>query len=260
MRKTMFILVVAAMVIATPLFAQTVIERHDFSSMGNWVPGPGNWSVSGNRLHQNDARAALARVDKSLVQQGVYQIDFNIRYADGGYRSAQDLRNQHLHAGFGVQLGVSNPPLRRTAWGLGESYLLWLNLDTRPDTRRNYPHHFGVRAQVYESRSLTSMDLLRGPSVEALLGSPVMSVDIAEALYREFGYVLNVGDVLPYLYSEFPISIRVNTRTGEIGVKDPTAPIRFYFTLDPSVLRGDYIALRTNGLAANFSNFVVTSR
>ena len=260
MRKTMFIAIVAVILIAVPAFTQTVIERDNFSSMGRWVPGPGDWSVSGNRLRQNDARSPLARVDRRLAQTGTYQIDFNIRYADGGYASARDFQNQHFHAGFGVQVGVSNPPLRGTSWGLGESYLLWLNLDTRPETLRNRPEHYGFRAQVYESRSNIDMDLLRSSRVAALLGSPVMSVDIAEALHRELGYRMTPADVEPFLYRDVPISIRVNTRTGEIGVKDPTAPLRFFFTVDPAVLRGDYIALRTNSLATNFSSFVMTGR
>ena len=260
MRKTILIAIAAVILIAAPAFTQTVVERHNFTSMGQWVPGPGNWSVSGNRLHQNDPREPLARVDKRLAQHGTYQLDFNIRYADGGYRSVRDLQNEHLHAGFGVQVGVSNPPLRGKSWGLGESYLLWLNLDTRPETRREKPEHFGLRAQVYESKSNTNMDLMRSRELQALLGSPLVSIDIAEALYRELGFLIDVADVEPFLYRDVPISIRVNTRTGEIGVKDPTAPLRFFFSVDPAVLRGNYIALRTNGLAANFSDFVVTSR
>ncbi len=260
MRKTMFIAIAVVILIAAPAFTQTVVERHNFSSMGQWVPGPGDWSVSGNRLHQNDPRAPLARVDKRLPQDGIYQIDFNIRYADGGYRSDRDWQNQHFHAGFGVQVGVSNPPLRGRSWGLGESYLLWLNLDTRPETRRNAPEHYGFRAQVYESKSNIDMNLLRSSEARTLLGSELVSVDIAEALQREFGYRMNVADLEPFLYRDIPISIRINTRTGEIGVKDPTAPLRFFFTVDPAVLRGNYIALRTNSLAANFNDFVLTSR
>jgi opacity protein-like surface antigen len=260
MRKVLILVAVVAIVLAAPAAAQTVIEQHNFSTMSGWVPGPGDWVASGNRLHQRDAGSMLARIDKSLAQSGVYQIDFNIRYVDGGYKTTSDWQNQQFHAGFGVQVGVSNPPLRGVSWGLGQSYLLWLNLDTRDQTRRNAPEHYGLRAQVYESRSNTDMTLWRNETVRQLLGTPVMSLDILAILRQELGIDLRLEDIEPYLYRDVPISIRVNTRTGEIGVLDPTAPIRYFFSADPAVLRGNYIALRTNSLAVSYNNFVATSR
>ncbi|MFW5843143.1 MAG: hypothetical protein ACOCW6_04405, partial [Spirochaetota bacterium] len=65
---------------------------------------------------------------------------------------------------------------------------------------------------------------------------------------------------MKYLDRDVPVSIRVNTRTGEIGVKDPTAPIRFYFTVDPALVEGRYVSLRTNSLSASYDDFVVTQR
>ncbi|TVR04849.1 MAG: hypothetical protein EA403_04150 [Spirochaetaceae bacterium] len=260
MRKTVLVTTALCILLVAPLAAQTVLEQHNFATMSGWTPAAGNWAASGNRLHQRDDRAPLARIDKQLNQSGVYQIDFAIRYAGGGYRTDADWENQHFHAGFGVQLGISNPPLRRAAWGAGQSYLLWLNLDTRPETRRNAPEHYGFRAQVYESRSNIDMTLMRSEEIRQLLGSPVMSLDIIAILRQELGFDLRLEDIEPYLYRDVPISIRVDTRTGEIGVLDPTAPIRYYFRVNPSVLRGNYIALRTNSLAANFGNLIVTSR
>ncbi len=257
--KRVSVFVVVLLLFASLVYAQTVVERSSFSNMQGWRAGGGSWATSGGRLVQRDPQAPLARIDKRVDARGVYQIDFDIRYVDGGYTSEQDLRNRHYHAGFGVHVGVANPPLGRQAWGNGESYLLWLNLDTRPETRRNAPEHYGFRAQVYESVSHSQMDLWSSGQSRRLFGDPIMSIDIIEAL-RNYDVNMSVNDLMQYLDRDVPVSIRVNTRTGEIGVKDPTAPIRFYFTADPALLRGSYVSLRTNALSASYDDFTVTQR
>jgi hypothetical protein len=83
-----------------------------------------------------------------------------------------------------------------------------------------------------------------------------MSIDIIAAL-AAWGVDLSVDDLARYLNQDVPVNIRVNTRTGRVGVLDPTAPVRFYFNVDPAVLRGNYVSLRTNGLAASFDYFTV---
>jgi hypothetical protein len=257
--KKVSVFVVVLLLFASLVYAQTVVERSSFSNMQGWRAGGGDWVTSGGRLVQRDPMVPLARIDKRVDARGVYQIDFDIRYVDGGYASEQDLRNGYYHAGFGVHVGVANPPLGRQAWGNGESYLLWLNLDTRPETRRNAPEHYGFRAQVYESVSHSQMDLWETASARRMFGSPVMSIDLMEAL-RNYGVNLSVNDLMKYLNRDVPVSIRVNTRTGEIGVKDPTAPIRFYFNVDPALIRGRYVSLRTNSLSASYDDFTVTQR
>jgi hypothetical protein len=227
--------------------------------MGAWVPGYGDWSIEGGRLVQQSTVAGMARIDREVPQNGVYQIDFNIRYEDGGYRSMSDYQAGRYHGGFGVHIGVSDPPLRGKAWGNDESFLLWLNLDTRPDVRRSESEDYGFRAQVYESSNHVTMDLMRSSEMRRLFGDSRASVDIVQAL-RSNGIEFSISDLGPYLSREVPVSIRVNTRTGEIGVKDPTAPVRYYFSVDPDMLDGEYVSLRTNSLAASFDDFTVTRR
>jgi hypothetical protein len=227
--------------------------------MGAWVPGYGEWTIERGRLVQLNTDAGMARIDREVPQRGVYQIDFVIRYVDGGYKSMSDYRAGRYHAGFGVHIGVQDPPLGGKSWGNNESYLLWLNLDTRQSTRRNASEHYGFRAQVYESDSHVAMDLYRSGQMRRMFGDPVASIDLVEALEAN-GIDVSISDIGPYLERDIPISIRVNTNTGEIGVKDPTAPIRFYFNVDTDKLDGDYVSLRTNSLAASFDDFTVTRR
>lgn len=258
MRKLVF--VVALLCLPFVLFAQTTVVDDSFSRMGAWVPGYGDWSVESGRLVQESTAAGMARIDREVPQEGVYQIDFTIRYVDGGYRSTADYESGRYHAGFGVHLGVTDPPLRGKSWGNDESYLLWLNLDTMPETRRDDPVHYGFRAQVYESTDHVTMDLMRSSEMRRLFGDSRASIDLVRALEEIADRRFAVSDLQPYLGRDIPVSIRVDTRTGEIGVKDPTAPIRFYFSVDPDSLDGDYVSLRTNRLAASFDNFTVTRR
>ncbi len=258
MRKVS-VFVVVLLLLASLVYAQTVVERNSFSSMQGWRAAGGDWVTSGGRLVQRDESAPLARIDKRIDARGVYQIDFDIHYVDGGYKSQQDLRNGYYHAGFGVHVGVADPPLGKMAWGNGESYLLWLNLDTRPETRRNAPEHYGFRAQVYESVSNSQMALWEDRAVRQLFGDPVMSIDLVRAL-RNYGVNFSINDLMDYLDRDVPVSIRVNTRTGEIGVKDPTAPLRFYFRVEPELIRGSYVSLRTNSLSTSYDDFTVTQR
>ncbi|MFP4510230.1 MAG: hypothetical protein ACLFNQ_08865 [Spirochaetaceae bacterium] len=253
MKKRIVLAGIILLAAAIALSAQSV-ERVSFSSMGDWVPGSGTWEVSGGRLHQNGLPAPLARIDLRTDQSGTYEIDFTIRYVDGGFYSEEELTDGEYHAGFGVQLGGTSPVLGGESWGVGESYLLWLNLDTRLETLRNHPEHFGFRAQVYESSSNTTMNLLSGSAVEEQIGQPEASVNLFVAL-AEYGFTED--DLLAYLGTPVNVNIRVNTNTGEVGVLDPTAPIRYYMQLDPQVLQGDYISLRTNNLSTSYSAFSI---
>ncbi|MFP4483371.1 MAG: hypothetical protein ACOCYG_03345 [Spirochaetota bacterium] len=256
-----FALTLVLLLVLSPLavLAQNVVAEDSFSNMGSWQAGHGEWFIENGRLVQADTETGLARIDRRLPQRGTYQIDFIIRYRDGGYESRDDLENLRLHGGFGVHVGVTDPPLGRATWGNGESYLLWLNLDTRADTRRNSPEHYGFRAQVYESTDNSTMALWETSFAERYFGDSRMSIDLVEAL-ENYGVEVTLQDGQQYLVRDIPVSIRVDTETGRIGVKDPTAPIRFYFDVDPDILEGDYISLRTNSLGVEFDDFVVTRR
>jgi hypothetical protein len=256
-----FVLTVAILLMAVSLVSAQQVND-SFSSMGSWRPGYGDWSIQSGRLVQGDTRTGLARIDRRVSQSGTYELEFTIRYVDGGYRSQSDLSRGEYHAGFGIHVGVENPALGKMAWGAGESYLLWLNLDTREETRRNHPEHYGFRAQVYESESNSRMSLARSslvrqnPDLRRVTEEDYVSIDIIAAL-RNLGVDLSINDLMRFLDRDVPINIRVNTRSGEIGVLDPTAPVRFWFPVDPSILQGDYFSLRTNSLAASFNYFRV---
>lgn len=230
------------------LSAQDVLVQDDFTSMRAWTVGYGDWSIRGGMLAQRDTDTGLARIDRRVPQSGEYEVSFDVRYLAGGFKDQMDLRNQQFHAGFGIHIGVTSPPLGRIAWGNDDSYLLWLNLDTRRETARNTPEHLGFRGQVYDSTSHSEMELTD------------LNVDIQAAL-STIGVDLGIEDIDPFLYRTVPIRIRVNTQTGRIMVNDPTAPrIWFYFDVDPAKLRGSYMSLRTNSLAVGFSDFTVTRR
>lgn len=260
MKKTATVLAILLLLVSVAATAQSVNDT--FSSMRGWTPGAGDWAVQGGRLVQQDAGENLARIDRRLTQSGEYELEFTIRYVGGGYDSEMAMRNGEYYGGFGIHLGVEDPALGRASWGAGNSYLLWLNLDTRATTRENAPEHFGFRAQVYESESNSSMALAedpalsRDPMLSQVTMDNLMSIDIERAL-RAWGVVLTMEDAQRFVGVDVPINIRVNTRTGEIGVKDPTAPVRFYFSVDPTILRGTYVSLRTNNIAAAFDSFTV---
>ncbi len=240
--------------------AQTVIDVADFSDLGGWTPAAGEWEVDGNRLYQRSTTALMARIDRELPHEGEYELRFNVRYEDGGYRTEEDLRNEIFHAGFGVHVGLSDSLPGVESWGAGQGYLLWLNLDTRERTMENYPQHFGFRAQVYESEGPISMDLMSAPWVEREFGNSTLSIDIVQALAAA-GIRFDVADVEPHLNTQIPMRIRVNTNTGTVSIADPTAPLWYRVPLDPDVLsQGEHIAFRTNSLAVSFGNFRVVEQ
>ncbi|HUX14707.1 MAG TPA: hypothetical protein VMW87_16895 [Spirochaetia bacterium] len=246
-----FALVLGALLLLLPFVAtaQTVLQQDNFSSMSGWQVGSSTWAAQGGRLVQSDAQAPMARIDRALNQGGSYQISFNVQYVGGGYMNQMDLQNMSFHGGFGIHIGVDQADLGNVSWGNGKSYLLWLNLDTRPQTAKNYPQHYGFRAQVYESTSNSVMDLVPGLNVDI---PAALGISLQDLL----NYVQSVG-----LTTIVPIKIQVNTNTGRIMVQDPTAPtLWYYFDLPASKLAGKYISFRTNSLAVSFGNFVVTAQ
>lgn len=244
-------LIFGALLLFVPVFsmAQTIMVDDQFGGLGDWEPASGEWTTLGGFLFQNDETDALARIDFPFDHQGEFQIEFKVRYRSGGFGSMEDLQNQRFHGGFGIHVGVDEAALGEVAWGNGESYLLWLNLDTRPATQANYPQHFGFRGQVYESTANYAMDLTD------------MNVDIMAAL-ASVGINMSVNDLNAFINQNVPMRIRVNTRTGRILVNDPTSPTTwFYLDVDPAVLRaGNYLSLRTNGLGLRFDDFRIVRR
>ena len=167
-------LIFAALLLLLPLMVSAqVIVDDDFSTLGEWVPGYGEWGIRGGMLVQRDTDTGLARIDRMVAPPGVvpsgeFEIAFKVRYEAGGFESQAALLAQQLHGGFGIHVGVENPPLGRVAWGAGNSYLLWLNLDTRVETAMDAREHLGFRAQVYESVKNSEMDLAPGSNIDII--------------------------------------------------------------------------------------------
>jgi hypothetical protein len=212
MKRLTFLLF--GMALGVSLFAQVQLPEYHYAS--------GNWGFIGSRLYQNDGKARLAKVNLLVPQTGPMVYDFNARYEDG---------IEDGQGGFGIHI-FADSAYNNASWGAGKSYLLWLNYDEAPITA-GIPR--GFSAQVYKSLSNSRMDL-------------VQSFDLNE--------------YLPYITWEdlaqpVPVRIWANGDTGEVRVYDPSDPSLsdyFYFYLDSKdlPLKGDWVALRTNGVNLSF--------
>ena len=208
------VLFLAMLFVAVSLFAQVPLPEHQFAA--------GRWGWVGSRLYQNDANAPLAKMNLRAPQSGPMIYEFNVRYENG---------LQNGHGGFGIHLFVDTP-FNGPSWGVGRSILLWLNYDENPVTA-GFPR--GFTAQIYRSLNNSSMELLD-------------NFDLNWALD------LLTWDDLLYIV---PVRIWVNGNTGEVRVFDPTDPALSYywfFYIDQRYLplRGDWIAVRTNGISVSF--------
>jgi hypothetical protein len=201
------------LLLGTLLFAQVNLPEHEFVS--------GNWVLSGERLYQNDAAARLAKVNIQIPQEGLMTYEFDAQYEGG----AED-----GHGGFGVHLFVDKP-YSAASWGAGVSYLVWLNYDEDP-ADEDIPA--GLSAQLYRSYSNSRMEL-------------VQSLDLN-----------NMNLLLTEENLAKPITFRIeaNGETGEIRLYIPTINNVAYVQLmakDNLPLKGDWLALRTNGMKLSFT-------
>ncbi|MDR1419624.1 MAG: hypothetical protein LBI86_04565 [Treponema sp.] len=208
-------LFLTVLVLAVTAFAQTNLPEHRFAS--------GDWSISGSRVYQNDTRARLAKANIRLPQSGFMVYEFNARYESG----AED-----GHGGFGLHV-FADSVINAPSWGSGKSYLLWLNYDENPASR-SIPR--GLSAQVYRSYTNSRMDL-------------VTSVDL-----NSYAPLLTQEN----LSYPVPFKIAVDGATGEIRVYDPVdaaGAAYYFFYVDPKEvpLKGDWAALRTNGIRLSFA-------
>ncbi|GHU92203.1 hypothetical protein FACS189479_00390 [Spirochaetia bacterium] len=195
------------------VYAQSQLPPYQFAA--------GNWVFAGKRLFQNDANARLAKVNFQAPQSGPMLYEFNVIYEGG----AED-----GHGGFGLHI-FGDQAYNARSWGNGNSYLLWLNYDENP-IGSAIPK--GLSAQVYRSYTNTWMEL-------------VESVALNE--YEE--YLTNEN-----LSSPVPFKIIANGSTGEVRVYDPTDPDAYYLFNIPRKdipLKGNWAALRTNGIKLSFA-------
>ncbi|MDR1030412.1 MAG: hypothetical protein LBL76_06020 [Treponema sp.] len=213
MKRLVFLLLV--MGIGVSLFAQVQLPEHRFVS--------GDWSMNDDRVYQNDANARLAKVNIKVPQNGSMLYDFSVRYESG----AED-----GHGGFGLHI-FADAVYDGPSWGSGNSYLLWLNYDENPLSSA-IPK--GLSGQIYRSYTNSRMEL-------------VESIDL-----NQFADLLTAEN----LAEPVPFKIWVNGDTGDVRVYDPTDPYLatyYYFTIDKKdvPLKGDWVALRTNGIKLSFA-------
>jgi hypothetical protein len=184
--------------------------------------GSGTWNESGGRLYQNDEGARLAKINIPAPQEGPMYYEFNARYETGG---------EDGHGGFGIHV-FADRKIDTASWGAGQSYLLWLNYDENPLDAK-IP--VGLSAQIYRSYTNSYMELID-------------SIDMNE-------YVEDVYE--EDLEYPVPFKILVDGSTGEVRVYDPRDPdlqdYFFYTIKDSNPLKGDWVALRTNGVRLSFA-------
>ncbi|MDR2048116.1 MAG: hypothetical protein LBP69_01540 [Treponema sp.] len=200
------------------LLAVVTVSLFAQAQLPEYHSASGSWLLSGERLYQNDARARLAKINIRVPQNGPMVYEFDARYESG----AED-----GHGGIGLHI-FADSALNRVSWGAGRSYLLWLNYDERP-INRDIPR--GLSAQVYRSYTNSRMELMQSFDLNHYAG-------------------LLTQENLAY-----PVHFKIfaDGNTGEVQIYDPTVEDTYYvLNLDlPS--RGDWIALRTNGLKASFT-------
>jgi hypothetical protein len=210
MKKTLILIAVIVMT-AGMVFAD---------SHGLFGTPEGNWSMTGGRLYQRDAKAPRAKAWVTAPQNGSMVYEFTMRYEGGG---------EDGHGGVGLHI-LADKTATGKSWGLGDSWLLWLNYDENPVSRQ-IPR--GVSAQVYKSTDNSKMDL-------------VTSVSLAP-----YAALLAAN-----LYVDIPMKLTFQADRGRIIIADPTGATAGWYVDLPGA-RGDkgmYVAVRTNGVSASFTS------
>jgi hypothetical protein len=203
------------------LAAGITLSLHAQAKIPEYKAVSGQWTFAGERLYQNDAGARLAKVNFRVPQNGPMRYEFNVRYEGG----AED-----GHGGFGIHV-FSDTAYNGASWGCGRSYLIWFNYDKKP---LSAAIPAGLSAQIYRSYTNSRMDLIKSVSLED---------------HRSFF-------TEEALSAPIPFKIEVYGDTGQIKVFDPFVEDQYYFfEVNPRdiPLKGDWVALRTNGLKLSFA-------
>ena len=189
------------------------------------VPGfygtpEGDWDIVGGRLIQRDASAPRAKAWMMVPQNGSMIYEFTMRYDGGG---------EDGHGGAGLHILADSVP-KGKSWGLGDSWLLWLNYDVSP-TASGVPR--GLSAQVYKSSDNKSMEIVKSISL-----APFENIAAAN------------------LYKDVPVKLTFLADRGRVLIADPTGSSAGWYVDLPGA-RGDsgmYAAVRTNGVEASFTS------
>lgn len=258
MRSGVPLLILGVLLLGSAVVSAQSSVTDEFAGIGNWQVAAGDWVVSDGRLVQRSTTERLARIDRALPHSGAQEITLVIRYEDGGYADLQALANGQFRGGFGLHVGTVQPALGQRSWGNGAGLLLWLNLDTLPETRVRFPEHYGLRAQLYESRGVTDMELLRDSRFAAAYGDERASVDVAAALGAETQDLLTAIARAGYLSRDVMIRIRIDARSGRLMVEDPSLAGTWYVAVvEPELLEGSYLSIRSSGLSISVDSLSV---
>ncbi len=179
----------------------------------------GDWGVRNKGLFQKDADAPRAKTWVRVFQDGSMNYEFIMKYEGG----AED-----GHGGVGIHILSDTMPVGKS-WGMGDSWLLWLNYDTSPISS-DIPE--GLSAQVYKSSSDSDMELIDSISLR----------DIEPLAVR-------------YLYSEIPVKLTYVASLGRILIADPRGKTAGWYIDLPGGQNetGQYVAVRTNGVRISFT-------
>lgn len=226
MKKTFKFLITLVLlfgILSTAAFAEKVVFQHGFSAGTELPKSHGSWMVKGGRLYQDDVIEPMAKINIGAAQSGLMQYEFDVRYEDGGF--------DDLKGGFGIHVFVDKAH-DGVSWGNGNSFLLWLNYDENATYGPS-----GFTGQVYKSTSPVEMELLGDFDLNMVL----------EYLSPEYmSYILK-------------IRLKVDAKTGNVWIEDPTFPGYGYaFGLGGPLGEGNFVSFRTNSLSLSFDNIKIT--
>lgn len=210
------IVLISAMLVLAPLTALDINPAT--------MTAEGEWEIQGERLVQVQPGAPRAKIAIPYPQNGVAEYEFTVRYEDGVLEDG--------HGGFGIHIFADNVKYDR-AWGVDDSWLLWINYDVEPVGISS-----GLSAQVYKSVSNSRMDL-------------VADYDMNWALDNMEKIGLGMNDLFGGIV---PIRFTVDSQSGEVIFDDPFSQDYVYkFTLPiEQPLEGSMVVLRSNGMALSF--------
>ena len=181
----------------------------------------GNWSLErGIRLYQNAVDAPRAKLWLNVPQQGSMIYEFTMRYEGG----AED-----GHGGVGLHILADTAPTGKS-WGMGHSWMLWLNYDKNP-TAPGIPE--GLSAQIYQSTSNEDMEIIQSISLKRI-----------ESIAAR------------YLNTDVPVKLTYAAEEGRIYIADPRGITLGWYVDLPNGrnITGNYVAIRTNGVKASFTS------
>ena len=180
----------------------------------------GQWNLVGNRLFQKDEGAPRAKAWMPLPQDGSMIYEFTMRYEGGG---------EDGHGGVGIHILSDSVP-RGKSWGMGDSWLLWLNYDEDPSAP-GVPT--GLSAQVYKSDTNSKMEIV--DSVSLRYAEPLLMANLSY---------------------DIPIKLTYLSERGRVLIADPSGRTAgWYVDLSGSAgADADYVAVRTNGVSVSFTS------